>query len=395
MSAPLKSLTFVTPNGWKHEEVSRLLASLDVHWSRVGLPSPAGLSLVDAARARARAAFGLLGAPAFVENTMLSVATDEHGLRAGARGGEVKRLLEAMGETAFCARFGGLAAEARVVVALAKGPREADVIVFEGELGGSVAEAPRGVGGYGWDRVFRPAGYLRTLSELAASKYLVNMRAAPYLDLADHVLGRSFGGSFEAHVTVAPGSPERAARFAELCDTLGVKCVHIELPHGEMPLQPMTASYHRGVLRDVQDEVNELARVFVRDGFQVTRTKIEAHGRNADVPATQAQAAALPPQNYFEYHVKVVLPEGAPLTAVAEAAKRHDAHLSRNANVVRADGTSERFVTMRVYHEGRDGADGRFAALLTDLERLGFPLKNRLREYTVYDSNLAVDKGWM
>lgn len=391
----MKSLTFVTPNGWKHEEARRLLSSIDVHWSREGLPSPRGLSLEDTARARAAAAYEALGVPVFVENTELSVATEEHGLRHGIRGGAAKRLLESLGESEVAARYGGLVADTRIVVALATGARPRDVATFEGEISGTIAEAPRGDHGYGWDRIFVPEGYTRTLAELATSKFLVNMRERPYLDLADHVLGRAFGGSFEAHVTVAPGSPAEMESFAAACDALGVKCVRIELPHGVAAVQPMTASYHRGTLRDVQDEVNGIARALVRAGFQVTRVKIEAHGGNADVPRTREEAARLPPQNYFEHHVKVVLPPGATLDDVALVAARHDAHLSRNANVVRGDGSEERFVTLRSYHVGRDEAEARFTALLGALAGLGFPLKNRLREYTVVDSDLAIDAGWM
>ncbi len=391
----MKSLTFVTPNGRKHEEAKRLLSSIDVHWSREGLPSPRGLSLEDTARARAKAAFETLGVPVFVENTELAVATDEHDLRHGIRGGAAKRLLETLGEDEFAARYAGLVADTRIVVALATGPRPRDLVTFEGESAGTIAPEPRGERGYGWDRVFVPEGYVRTLAELESSKFLVNMREKPYLDLADHVLGRAFGGSFEAHVTVAPGPPEEMARFAASCDTLGVKCVRIVLPRGVDSVQPMTASYHRGTLREVQDEVNTIARALVRAGFRVTRVKLEAHARNADVPRTREEAANLPPQNYFEHHVKVVLPAGVALDGVAEVAKRHEAHLSRNANVVRVDGSEERFVTLRSYHMGRDEAEARFTALLDELTGLGFALKNRLREYTVVDSDLAVDAGWM
>ena len=92
--------------------------------------------------------------------------------------------------------------------------------------------------------------------------------------------------------------------------------------------------------------------------------------------------------------MKVVVPKGVSLDGVGLVARRHEAHLSRNASVVRSDGTEERFVTLRVHHGGRERAEGRFDALLADLGALGFPLKNRLREYTVYDSNLALDQGW-
>lgn len=390
----IHSLTFVTPNGWKYEEVKRLLASVDVHRSRIGLPSPEGLSLEETARARAIQAFRALGSPCFVENTELYVSTPKYGLSSGARGAVAKRLIDQIGESRLCAELAGLAATAHVVVALAEGEAPSDVTLFEGSIEGHIAGAPRGDAGYGWDRMFVPDGFVRTLSELDSAKFLVNMRSAPYLDLADHVLGRSFGGSFEAHVTVAAEGEARAEAFAALCDSLGVKCVRIELPEGEVMVQPMTATYHRGSLRDVHDEVNELARTFLREGFPVVRTKIEAHGKNVDVPANTEEALALPPQNYFEFHVKVVLPKGASLEGVSVVANRHDAHLSRNASVVREDGTEERFVTLRVHHEGRDGAEARFQALLDELGTLGFPMKNRLREYTVYDSKATLDRGW-
>ncbi len=390
----LKSLTFVTPNGWKHEEVQRLLASLDVHWSRIATPSPDGLSLEDSARARASSAFAELGRPCFVENTELVVSGADHGLGEGLRGGQAKRVLSSLGEEGFTRRFGGLAASTRVVVALATSVEPAEAVLFEGGLEGSVAREPRGAAGYGWDRVFVPEGFARTLAELGPARYLVNMRSGPYLDLADHVLERGFGGSFEAHVTVAAEGEDRALAFAALCDSLAVKCVRIELPEGEVPSQPMTATYHRGTLREVQEEVNDLARTFLREGFPVVRAKIEAHGRNSDVPFSDVEASALPPQNYFEFHVKVVVPRGLSLEPVAEVCARHQAHLSRNANVIRPDGSQERFVTLRVYHRGRQAAEALFDALLFDLGALGFPLKNRLREYTVYDSNLSLDRGW-
>jgi hypothetical protein len=272
------------------------------------------------------------------------------------------------------------------------------VRVFAGEIHGAFADAPRGEGGYGWDRVFVPEGYERSLAELGTSKYLVNMRHAPYLDLADHLRRRGSGGAFEAHVTVTlPAADDAAMRFRAACDRLGVKCVMIELPEGEHAAQPMTASVHRGSLREVQDEVHGIARELVGDGFEVTRTKIEAVGRNADIPETDEQAQRSP-AGYFEYHVKLVVPaEGAAeaLARVTGVCAPHGARLSRNANKRRPDGAEERFVTMRVPRMGRTRAEERFTALLAALEALGVPLRARIREYTVYDSNVALDRGWL
>jgi hypothetical protein len=206
-------------------------------------------------------------------------------------------------------------------------------------------------------------------------------------------------GTFEAHVTVAP--LERAAQdhFRAVCRELGVKSVLIELPGGSTPSQPMTSSYHRGELSAVAHEVADLSRSLRQHGFAVTRIKVEAMVGNAGVPETDAEARALPAGNYFEFHVKVSLPSGADLAPLRELVGRHQAHLSSNAFQREALGEggyrTQWFVTLRAYGCGRGQASARFEALLADLAAQGYALSNRLREYTVYDSNVAVDAGWI
>jgi inosine/xanthosine triphosphate pyrophosphatase family protein len=383
-------LVFVTPNQGRQAEVQRLLADVPIELSRFGPDVPAELDVEAAARARARAAFAALGRPCFVENTSFDLEGEGE-----LRGAALKRLLAARGEAGFCRAYGGRRATAKVVVALCEGPGAGAVQTFSGRLGGEVAAEPRGAAGWGWDRVFVPEGYARTLGELGASKYLVNVRHGPYLDLADHARGRRAGGAYEAHVTVR-ASPDVGPRFREACDALGVKCVLIELPAGAHAAQPMTASVHRGVLREVQDEVHALARDLVARGFEVVRTKIEALPRNADWPETDEDAAARP-GGYFEYHVKLALPsndEGA-LGLVRAACEPLGARLSRNAAARRRDGEEDRFVTLRVPGAGRVAAEARYGALVAALEALPFRVRARAREYTVYDSDVALDRGWL
>jgi hypothetical protein len=124
------------------------------------------------------------------------------------------------------------------------------------------------------------------------------------------------------------------------------------------------------------------------------RTKIEALPRNRDLPETDAAAVA-DPGRYFEYHLKVVIPPGElELERVREAAASHGARLSRNARRTRADGSHERYLTLRLPGLGRTSADARFAALEVSIEALPVTIGRRVREYTVYDSNLALDHGW-
>jgi hypothetical protein len=116
---------------------------------------------------------------------------------------------------------------------------------------------------------------------------------------------------------------------------------------------------------------------------------------NTGVPGSDEEAQAFPPGNYFEFHVKATLPPGADLEPLRELCRRHGAHLSSNALKREEDGRTQRFVTLRVYEAGRVRAEAVFDRLLQDLQASGYTLSNRLREYTIYDSNITIDAGWI
>ena len=214
----------------------------------------------------------------------------------------------------------------------------------------------------------------------------------PEQDMLDTLRTTPGRGTFEAHVTITADLSERE-RFRRTCADLGVKCVLIELPQGATRTQPMTSTYHRGDLADVTREVAALAGAVRAAGFAVSRVKLEAVTTNEGVPATDEEAARFPPGNYFEFHAKVTLPLGADLAPLRALCATHQAHLSSNA--FKSDAEScERFVTLRVYAAGRVRAEVAFDGLLADLDAAGHAVTNRLREYTIYDSNAAVDAGW-
>ncbi|CAN5924589.1 hypothetical protein BH11MYX4_BH11MYX4_16450 [soil metagenome] len=387
----MKPVVFVTANQSHHREVLRLLAGLDVRWARLDLARPASDDLEVIARERVVEAYRRLGEPCFLESTGLWLW--EHD---GAPGASFKRAWRELGEAGFAARYGGAHGTSRVVVALAESADPAAVRLFEGSIAGRLLTAPRGEGGYGWDRLWVPDGYDRTLGEMAESAYVVNMRAAPYLELGDHLRGLTAPATFEAHVTVALSGAADLPAFRAACAELGVKCIVIELPEGESPVQPMTASFHRGELLAVQDDVVRIARALVKKGFAVTRTKIEAHGRLLGTPETDEEARRAPSTSYFEFHLKLAFPASADLGALAAQCKARGAHLSRNAHKsAGADGLAERFVTLRAHGVGRVTAEARFAALGAEIEASGHRVRNRIREYTVFDTNVALDRGWL
>lgn len=379
----MRTVTFITGNGWRHDEAKRLLSGLNVERSRIALSKGDSEELAEIAKSRVLDGFRQLQSACFVENTGMFLES-----QVAFAGAEVKELLQELGPAAFSARYGGAHGTTRVVVAYTNDGQ--DVKLFEGQSSGHVAREPRGEHGYGWDSVWVPDGFERTLAELNSSKYVVNMRLLPFLELAAELRGAGFDGVFESHVTVAPCDE---AAFAKTCDALGVKALFISLPQGVSPRQPMTGAHHRGALPDVMLIVHQLARELALAGFEVIRTKIEAVGPHRDLPQSDEIAAKTPRSNYFEHHAKVTLPSAQSEPEIARAFAELGAYLSRGAP--RGDGIELRFVTLRSWGLGQASADARFDQVLALAVKLGLPLRNRMREYTVYDSALEVDAGWM
>ena len=196
-------------------------------------------------------------------------------------------------------------------------------------------------------------------------------------------------------MTVQAETSEAQQRFVAFCTTAGVKCVLIELAHGEHAAQPMTATFHHGELPAVLAEIEDLHQRLHVAGFPVVRIKLEAVAANEGVPADATAAQAFPPACYFEFHAKLLLPPESDRALLQRLCELHDAKLSRNARRQRDDGSAERFVTQRAYRVGRVEAFAGFDVFLEQLRSHGFSVLNQQREYTLYDSAATLDAGWI
>ncbi|MEM6751631.1 MAG: hypothetical protein AAF630_01370 [Cyanobacteria bacterium P01_C01_bin.38] len=205
----------------------------------------------------------------------------------------------------------------------------------------------------------------------------------------------SYKGTFEAHITVSAGNSALRQKFKLICQNLNIKCVFIELPEGATRSQPMTASYHHGALKDVLQQINQIVQKIVNADLEITRIKIEAMVSNQDIPISDIEAQKLPKSNYFEFHVKAILSADENLEVLRKYCLQHKAHLSANAFKKLVDGKQQRFITMRAYAVGYQSAQKRFDNLLLHLKSKGYKLSQQQREYTVYDSNLNLDAGWI
>ena len=217
--------------------------------------------------------------------------------------------------------------------------------------------------------------------------YVVNMRAAPYLELGAcaATVARRVRGARDRLVCGGGRGVSSA------CGEIGVKCISIDLPAGEMRRQPMTGSFHRGSLLDAQREAIAIGQELVRRGFDVVRTKIEQHGRLENAPATDEEARRAGPIRDFEYHAKLLIAPGSDEPAIRRAAREG----GRPSVLQRREPVFER--ALRHAPRLRPRPRERRAAVsrpLSAIAEQGLPIRNRVREYTVFDSN-PTDHGWI
>lgn len=181
-------LLAATSNKHKVEEFRKMLNDLN---SRVNIVTPDtipnfpvliedGNSFEENAEKKAEQASAYADMAAFADDSGLVVEALDGapGIYSARYAGEgatdaerIAKLLEAMkGKTDRRAKF---------VCAIAIAYRGDDVALFRGEVCGTIAEAPRGTNGFGYDPVFISEGYDKTFGELPSEvKDSISHRAA-------------------------------------------------------------------------------------------------------------------------------------------------------------------------------------------------------------------------
>ena len=125
------------------------------------------------------------------------------------------------------------------------------------------------------------------------------------------------------------------------------------------------------------DEVEAMHARISAAGFTIVRTKLEAAANNEGVPLAEG---------YFEFHVKVRDERGHELDTIA---REHGGRLSRNGR------SGSRFITQRVYRADLATAEAQLDGLLAALDSAAISRSGIAREYTIYDSRIELDAGWL
>ncbi len=153
-------LVFVTSRAEKAREAERL--GFEIDRLDVDLPEPQALDPSEIVAAKARAAFAMLSRPVLVEDSGLAI------LAWGGFPGALVKWLEVSAGVAALARmldpFPDRRATATCAISYCDG---GGVVTARGQAHGTIAAAPRGSGGFGWDVLFVPDGSDRTFAEMA------------------------------------------------------------------------------------------------------------------------------------------------------------------------------------------------------------------------------------
>jgi len=170
----MKKITFITGNQGKADYLAKYLG-FPVEHKKVDLDEIQSLDLKKIIEHKVRQAYGIIRKPVIVEDVSL-----EFSALGKLPGPFIRFFVDTVPFKTICSLVDGKTrkATARCVIGYFDGK---ELKLFEGKLEGRIAKKPAGKNGYGWDRIFIPAGYSMTRAELGpADDRKTYLKAKPF-----------------------------------------------------------------------------------------------------------------------------------------------------------------------------------------------------------------------
>jgi XTP/dITP diphosphohydrolase len=182
---------FVTTNEHKRREVQEILG-FELERADLDLPEIQAIDPAEVAADKARAAREVLGRP------RLPVLVEDSGLMVdawnGFPGALTKWLMQSIGSEGLLRMLPpGEDRSARAVCVVALAQADGNVLTFRGEVPGTLAQRPRGTGGFGYDPVFIPEWSSMTYAEMGEGKNEDSHRARAFRAVREW-LGEAWSG---------------------------------------------------------------------------------------------------------------------------------------------------------------------------------------------------------
>lgn len=158
----VKTPVFITGNQSKADYLAALLGVQLAH-QKIELDEIQSVSLEEIVTHKVKQAYAAIQKPVLVEDVALGFDAI-----SGLPGPFVKFFVDAPdGLENLCRMLDGFSDRGAVAKSVFGYYDGVEVQLFAGELRGTIAQHPRGDGGFGWDKIFEPTGYDgRTRAEL-------------------------------------------------------------------------------------------------------------------------------------------------------------------------------------------------------------------------------------
>lgn len=154
--------------------------------------------------------------------------------------------------------------------------------------------------------------------------------------------------------------------------------------YGSCPVQPMLTFWAKGTYPQVRELVSGVEKQMLDAGMSIVRTKIESMANNDGVPDRCVE------QHYFEFHWKVPVRDTKEWNTLVKLLTPHAVHLFFNPY----NKSLTPVATLRCY-TSRTDLEASFAAVQKLQRDNGFEPTDPEKEFSVFDSNVNLDKGWL
>lgn len=218
----------------------------------------------------------------------------------------------------------------------------------------------------------------------------------------DRTLEPKVQNTFECHIFCLPLDPtdEEKQRFDEACDSVGLRALCLGLDFQDKGIVNVLQStkYYKC------DDVNTPVAMMLEDAkrlsahFEIARLKLEAVAANPGVPQTDEQARAIPGDTYFEYHIKIkapATPENDEILKALASQLTDELGVKIPFSCNNMHGKDQRFLNARTYNMGFERSNALVDKIVEAIEAKGFEVSKVIREFIVFDTNKALDKGWL
>ncbi len=158
--------------------------------------------------------------------------------------------------------------------------------------------------------------------------------------------------------------------------------------YGSHPVQPML-TFCISSLADpnrIADDVYSIWNDMKLAEMTVGRVKVEASAHNDGVLTSTPP----PESHYFEFHAKVPIAKTDDWNTIAKICIKHGSHLFFNSYKT----AMIPILTLRRY-ASLTTLESDFAQLQDELAGAGFPINSIEKEYSVLDTDVSYDEGWL